>query len=126
MLFFCNVDDIGRFSDLNYFNFKYRCVRCVNMILLMLQRTFKLFSIWSSHPKVFCKKVLLEISENSQENTCARVWGWGLQLYEKRDSAAGVFCEFCESSKNTFSYKIHPVATSKYRFLKSLHVRSSL
>ena len=27
----------------------------------------------SSHPDVFCKKVFLEISQNSQENTCARV-----------------------------------------------------
>ena len=27
----------------------------------------------SSRPKVFCKKVFLEILQNSQENTCARV-----------------------------------------------------
>ena len=27
----------------------------------------------SSRPEVFCKKVLLEILQNSQENTCARV-----------------------------------------------------
>ena len=27
----------------------------------------------SSRPEVFCKKVFLEISQNSQENTCARV-----------------------------------------------------
>ena len=27
----------------------------------------------SSRPEVFCKKVLSEISQNSQENTCARV-----------------------------------------------------
>ena len=27
----------------------------------------------NSRPKVFCKKVFLEISEHSQENTCARV-----------------------------------------------------
>ena len=25
----------------------------------------------SNHPKVFCKKVFIEISQNSQENTCA-------------------------------------------------------
>ena len=49
---------------------------------------------------VLCKKVFLEISQNSQENTCARVsflinlQAWGL---------AQVFsCEFCEISKNTF------------------------
>ena len=27
----------------------------------------------SSRPDVFCKKLFLEISQNSQENTCARV-----------------------------------------------------
>ena len=48
------------------------------------------------------KKVLLEISQNSQENT------------GKKETLAPVFsCEFCESSKNTFSYKTPPVATSE-------------
>ena len=28
----------------------------------------------SSHPEVFYKKVFLEISQNSQKNTCARVF----------------------------------------------------
>ena len=43
------------------------------------------------------KKVFLEISQNSQENTCARVSffkklaGVSLQLYYKRDSSTGVF-----------------------------------
>ena len=37
----------------------------------------------SSRPDVFCKKIFLEILQNSQENTC----------------------EFCEISNNTFSYK---------------------
>ena len=43
------------------------------------------------------KKVLSEISQNSQENACARVsfliklLAWGLQLYYKRDSSTGVF-----------------------------------
>ena len=43
------------------------------------------------------KKVFLEISENSRENTCARVsfsiklQAIGLQLYEKRNSGTGVF-----------------------------------
>ena len=41
----------------------------------------------STHPEVFCEKVFLEISQNSQRNTCARVSffiklkAWGLQLY---------------------------------------------
>ena len=41
------------------------------------------------------KKVLLKISQNSQENTCARgsflIKASGLQLYLKRDSDIGVF-----------------------------------
>ena len=40
----------------------------------------------SSRPDVFCKKVLLKILPNSQENTCTtdflnKVVGLGLQLY---------------------------------------------
>ena len=52
--------------------------------------------------------MIVEISQNSQEKTCARIsflirlQAWGLQLYEKCDSGTGVFCEFCEISKNTF------------------------
>ena len=43
------------------------------------------------------KKVFLEISQNSQENTCARVsfliklQASDLQLHQKRDSGTGVF-----------------------------------
>ena len=40
--------------------------------------------------------MFLEISQNSQENTCARVSG-------KKETLAQVFsCEFCEISKNNF------------------------
>ena len=43
------------------------------------------------------KKFFLKISQNSQENTCARVsiliklQAQGLQLYQKRDSGTGIF-----------------------------------
>ena len=30
----------------------------------------------SSHPDVFCKKMFFEISQNLEENTCARVYFW--------------------------------------------------
>ena len=40
------------------------------------------------------KKAFLEISQNSQENTCARV--------PKRDTAKVISREFCEIFKNTF------------------------
>ena len=46
----------------------------------------------SSRPEVFCKKVFLEISQNSQENTCASVsFLIKLQVYLKRGSGTGVF-----------------------------------
>ena len=43
----------------------------------------------SSCPEVFCKKVFLETSQNSQGNTCARVSS--CNFIKKRDSDTGVF-----------------------------------
>ena len=64
------------------------------------------------------KKLFLEISQNSQENTCARV-SFLIKLqasacnFIKKETLAQVFfCEFCEISKNTFSYRTAPVAAS--------------
>ena len=56
---------------------------------------------------MFCKKkVLLEISQNTQENTCARA-SFLIKLqacnYIKKEIVAQVFsCEFCKISKNSF------------------------
>ena len=54
------------------------------------------------------KKVFLEISQNSQENTCARV-SFLIKLlpeacnFMKKETLAQVFsCEFCVISNNTF------------------------
>ena len=65
----------------------------------------RLRSILKSHPKVFCKKVFLEISKNLQENTCVIVsFLIKLQAEEacniiKKETLAPVFsCEFCEIS----------------------------
>ena len=62
------------------------------------------------------KKVFIEISQNSQENTCARV-SFLIKLqasasnFIKKETLAQVFsCEFCKISKNTFSYRTPPVA----------------
>ena len=47
--------------------------------------------------RCFIKKVLLEILQNSQENTCTRVsfliklQAMDLQLYQKRDSGTDAF-----------------------------------
>ena len=54
--------------------------------------------------------VFLEISQNSQENTCARA-SFLIMLQAacniiKKEALAQVFsCEFCEISKSTFSYR---------------------
>ena len=55
---------------------------------------------------VLLKKLFLEISKNSQENTCARV-SFLIKLqacnFIKKETLAQVFSyEFCEISKNTF------------------------
>ena len=55
-------------------------------------------------------KVLLEISQNSQENICARV-SFSIKL-QKEALAQVLSCEFCEISKNTFSYRTPLVAAS--------------
>ena len=57
---------------------------------------------------VLKQKVFLEISQNSQEHTCARAsflmkFHAGACNFIKKDTLAQVFsCEFCEISKNTF------------------------
>ena len=69
------------------------------------------------------KKVFLEISENSQKNTCARdAFLIKLQilllrpatLLKKESLAQVFFCEFCEISKNTF-FTEHLWTTASYR-----------
>ena len=55
------------------------------------------------------KKVFLEISQNSQENTCARVSfliKFQAGNFIKKETLAQVFCcEFYEIPKNTFFYR---------------------
>ena len=70
----------------------------------------------SSRPEVFCKKIFLEISKNSQENTCARA-SFLIKSqacsFIKKDALAQVFsCEFYEIFKNTFFHRTPLVATS--------------
>ena len=71
--------------------------------------------------KYSVKKVFLEISQNSQENTCARV-SFLIKLQVsvcnsiKKETLAQVFsCEFYGISKNTFSYRTPPVAASEFK-----------
>ena len=64
-------------------------------------------------PEVFRKKkVFLEISQNSHENTCTRI-SFLIKLQASVSNfikkEAQVFsCEFCEFFKNTFSYRARP------------------
>ena len=64
--------------------------------------------------RCFVKKVFLKISQNSQENTCARVSFLIKSQAEacnfiKKETMAQVFSyEFCEISKNTFSHRKLP------------------
>ena len=75
-------------------------------------------SLRSSRPEVFYEKGVPRNSQNSQENTCTRVsfliklQASGLQLIKKETLAQVFLCEFCEISKNTFSYRTPPVAAS--------------
>ena len=65
------------------------------------------------------KKAFVEILQNLRENTCARV-SFFIKLQEacnfikKKTLAQVLSCEFCEISKNTFSYGTQPVAASVF------------
>ena len=61
------------------------------------------------------EKVFLEISQNSQESTCARA-SFLIKAcnFIKKETLAEVFSyEFGEISKNTFIYRTPPVAASE-------------
>ena len=72
------------------------CSECSSFVLITVQK---------QPPEVlFRKKVFLEISQNSQENTCARASF--LIKYIKKETLAQVFsCECCDISKNKFLKK---------------------
>ena len=64
------------------------------------------------------KKLFIEISQNSYQNTCVRV-SFFVKLqasicnFIKKETLAQVFpCEFCKIFKNTLSYRTPPVAAS--------------
>ena len=84
-------------------------------------------------PEEFSKKVLLEISQNSQKNTCGRV-SFSIKLqaldnfvacnFIKKETLAQMFsCEFCEISKNTFFTK-HLWATACILYISEWNVLS--
>ena len=58
------------------------------------------------------KKVFLEISQNSQENACARVSYFEIKIPSTLKAQA-FSCEFCEIFKNTFLHRTPLVAASE-------------
>ena len=64
------------------------------------------------------KKVLLEISQNSQENTCARV---SFLNFIKKETLAQVFsCKFFQNFKNNFFYRT-PLEAASLNFIHHTH-----
>ena len=66
------------------------------------------------------RKVFLEISQNSQENTSARV-SFAITLQAEKETLAQAFsCDFCEISKNTFSFRAPLVAATEVYRLEAI------
>ena len=79
------------------------------MLMLAIER------VRSSRPEVFYKKVFLKISQNLQENTCARI-------FINKETLAQVFSyEFCEIFKNTFFYRTLPGDSSDRKIEGRIH-----
>ena len=68
------------------------------------------FQTGSSCTECSVKKVFIEISQNSQENTFAESFLIKINFIKKETLAQVFSCEFCEIPKTTFSYKTPPVA----------------
>ena len=78
-----------------------------------LSRNFRCSFGWffrSSCPEVFCKKVFLEVSQNSQKSPVPEC-----NFIEKETLAEVFSCEFCEISKNIFYYRTLLVAASSFQ-----------
>ena len=68
------------------------------------------------------KKLFWEISQNSQENTCASLF---FNNFIKKEALAQVFsCKFCKIWKNTFFYRTPPVAASECEEYFPAEIRS--
>ena len=64
-----------------------------------------------NHPEVFCQKMFLNISQNSQESTCfgvsflIKLQALACNFIKKETLTPLVTCEFCEIFKNSFFLK---------------------
>ena len=69
---------------------------------------------------MLCKKVFLEILQNSQENFITKD-------FIKKETLAQVFsCEFCEISKNTFFHRTPLVSASRFDMVLNTALREHL
>ena len=80
-----------------------------NSSFLFWRKIFQKFlNLDSPRDRSSCREVFLEISQNSQENTCTRVsfsiklQVWPATLFKKVALAQVLFCEFCKISKIAF------------------------
>ena len=108
----CHQDDVAVFEKhLKTSRFFQSCQSCYKLCV----KTIKIYISldWFTEAvaqRCSVKKVFLEILQNSQESTCAKV-----SFIEKETLAQGFSCEFCAISKNTFSYRTPLMATSGLR-----------
>ena len=102
------------------------CLLSWRLLLLFITRWETLYlkkeEKWCSRPNITVSRrcsirnLFLEILQDSQENTYARV------NFIKKETLAQVFSsEFCEISKNTFSYRTPPVAASDCIHIHFVH-----
>ena len=79
---------------------------------LCLQRIYNFINTEAVVQRYSLKKVFLEISQNSQENTCVivsfliKLQAWACKFIKKETLAQIFSCEFCGVSENTF-FKEH-------------------
>ena len=59
------------------------------------------------------KRVFLEISQNLQENNCVRGSASACKFIKKKTLVQVFSCEFCKTFKEIFSYRTHPVSSSR-------------
>ena len=97
LLFTCLLAFISR-SNLAFAKSSWALTPVFNFFLLLSEVVAQICSV---------KKVLLEILQNWQENTSARISG---QACIKEILAQVFSCEFCKIFKNTFSYRAPSVA----------------
>ena len=112
--FFSKSDQIRRFLSV--------FPKFLKKIVLITFNFFKSFALQrNSRPEVFCEKgVLRNFARFTGKLLCQSVFfnkvaGAAACNFIEKETLAQVFsCEFCEISKNTFSYRMPLVAASVY------------